>query len=57
MYVAELALVTNWKCWKHYEDGREGLSKLYSDMYYKVNDYAYSHFKGDDMAYYFNVTD
>ena len=56
-YVTELAVVTNLKCWQWYERGNDKLSKLYSDYYYKVQDYVYSHFKGEDIDYYFNITD
>lgn len=56
-YVTELALVLNWKCWKHYEEGRMELSKLYSDLYYECNAWCLEHLNGDDAKYYFEVTD
>lgn len=57
IYITELALVTNWKCWEWYEKGNEKLSALYSDYYYKVRDYALSHLKGEELTYYFDTTD
>lgn len=56
-YVTELAMVLNWKCWQHYEQGNEDYAQLYSDLYYEVNDWCYENLKGDDLTYYFNTTD
>ena len=56
-YLAELAIVTNWKCWKHYEAGNEEVSRLYNDLYYEVRDWAYDNLKGDDLEYYWRMTD
>lgn len=57
IYLAELALVLNWKCWMHYESKREDLSDVYGELYYQTNDYAYSTLEGDDMKYYYKVLD
>ena len=57
VYVTELAIVTNWKCWEHFSKGRESLSKLYSDLYYKVSGWCIDHLKGDDLSYYLRMTD
>lgn len=56
-YCTELAIVTNLRCWLWYENDNKELSKLYADYYYKVRDYALSHFKGKDFEYYFHMTD
>lgn len=56
-YLTELVMVLNHKCWQHYYDGNESMSRLYSDLYYKANDYAYDNLKGEELNYYFNVTD
>lgn len=57
MYLTDLVIVVNHKCWQHYERGNEELSALYSDLYYKTHDYARKHLKGDELTYYFHVTD
>lgn len=57
VYLTELALVTNWKCWQHYEKGNTDVSKLYSDYYYKTRDYALRHLKDDELRYYLETTD
>lgn len=57
VYLTELVMVLNHKCWEHYDKGNDTLSKLYSDLYYKANDYAWENLKGDDLTYFFNCTD
>ena len=56
-YLTELAMVVNWKCWQHHEEGNEKVSELYSDLYYKTRDYALNHLKGDELTYYIRTTD
>lgn len=55
-YLAELVLVLNWKGWQWYEKDEER-SKIYFDIYQKADDYAYENLKGEDLNYYFHVTD
>ena len=57
VYVTELALVLNWKCWQHYEKGNEELSRLYSDLYYEADGWCCANLKGDDLTYYWKTTD
>lgn len=56
-YLTDLVVVLNHSCWFWYERGNEELSQLYSDLYYKTHDYACKHLKGEEMSYYFRVTD
>lgn len=56
-YLTELVIVLNHKCWFFYERGNERLSKLYSSLYYEAHDYACEHLKGDEMKFYFEITD
>ena len=57
VYVTELSLVLNWKCWQHYENGDKELSRLYSDLYYAVDGWCYANLKDDDLVYYWKTTD
>jgi len=57
VYVTELALVTNWRCWLHHDAGDDALSDLYAELYYKVRGWCLDNLKGDDIRYYFEVTD
>ena len=56
-YVTELSLVTNWKCWQHYEHGNDALSMVYERLYYEVRNWCLDNLEGDDIRYYFEVTD
>lgn len=56
-YVTELAIVTNWKCWEHWEKGDNDLGLLYHDMYYTVRDWCLDNLKGEDLRYYLETTD
>ena len=59
VYLTELVIVLNLRCWFWYENDREELSKLYSDLYYEANEYAWDFVEGDDekASYYFRMTD
>ena len=57
VYVTELVLVMNWKCWKHYEHGDMKLSELYSDLYYEARAWCLDHLKGADFDYFWRTTD
>lgn len=57
IYLTELAMVMNWKCWQHYDNGNEELSKLYEELYYKTDEYALNNLKGEELSYYVRTTD
>lgn len=57
VYMTELVMILNWKCWVHYERGNTKLSELYSDLYYKARDIAFETLKGDDLKYFIRTTD
>ncbi len=57
VYMTELVMVLNRKCWEwHYKDN-EPRSQLYEDLFYELQDYCYETFKGDDLDYFFRTTD
>ena len=56
MYLTDLVVVLNHKCWQHYEKGNQEYSDLYSDLYYNTHDYACEHLKGEELSYYFRIT-
>jgi hypothetical protein len=56
-YLTELVLVLNWKCWAFYDKGMNEYSLLYSNLYHEANNYAWEHLKGEELNYYYNVTD
>lgn len=57
VFITELAIVTNLKCWDWYEYGNEEWSKFYADAYYQCREYALDHLKGNELVYYINTTD
>lgn len=59
VYLTELVIVLNMKCWYWYEKGDNEKSQLYSELYYKTNDYAWTFVEGDEekVEYYFRMTD
>lgn len=56
-YLTELVIVLNLKCWYHYDHGRQDLSQVYSDLFYKAKHYADSHLHGEEFEYYWQMTD
>lgn len=57
LYLTELVIVLNHRCWMHYDKGNMELSKLYSDYYYEAREYALDNLKGEEFEHYFSVTD
>ena len=57
VYMTELVMVLNWKCWVHYERGNNRLAETYSDLYYKARELAFITLKGDDLKYFIQTTD
>ena len=56
IYLTELAIVTNWKCWYFFEKD-DKKSELYSELYYNTREYALKHLKGSELKYYLETTD
>ena len=56
IYLTELVLVLNWKCWEHYQFNKS-LSNLYGRLYEDANDYAIQNLKGKELDYYLEKVD
>lgn len=65
-FFTEFVICLNIKAWEHYshadnnmDDTTESmeLSRLYSDLYHKAKDLVYEKWTGDDIDYFFEVTD
>ena len=56
IYLTELAMVMNWKCWYYFEKD-DKKCELYSELYYHTRDYALDHLKGSELKYYLDTTD
>ena len=56
IYLTELVLVLNHKCWQHAEE-RPELAQLYEKLYFDADEYALDNLKGQEKQYYLEVTD
>lgn len=54
-----LVVTLNHKIWQHYEatPRREDLVRLYDNLWRQAEDYALTNLKGDELQYYYNITD
>ena len=67
IYMTELAMVINHKCWEHYHRSRNELTPFcdnhseigqwYKDKYYELLDWADEHLKGNELTYFYNTLD
>lgn len=56
-YLTELVMILNRKCWEWYGKGKHQRSELYGELYYETRDYALDNLKGEELSYFFRVTD
>ena len=56
-YLTELVLVLNWKLWQHYEQNDMALAELYNDLWQQADAYACENLKGEELKYFYEVTD
>lgn len=54
-YLTELVMVMSWKSFEH--ETNMQYCKLYSDLYYKLDNYAMKNLKGEELDYYIHTTD
>lgn len=56
-YLTELVMVLNHKIWQHYEQHNDEYSHLYNKLWQQADEYAINNLKGDDLTYFYNMTD
>lgn len=58
-YLTELVMVLNHKIWQWYDDGGKHaeIARVYSKLWEEARDYAETHLKGEEMEYYWRITD
>lgn len=56
IYLTELVMVLNWKIFEYYKKD-DDLCALYDHLWKKADDYAVNHLKGDELKYFYRVTD
>lgn len=57
IYLTELVLVLNRKCWEWHDKGNTALSELYDELFHTAQGYAYDTLKGDELDYFWRTTD
>lgn len=55
-YLTELILVLNHKIWQHYEKN-PNVATLYNSLWEQTDRYAIENLKGEELEYYYDVTD
>lgn len=62
-YLTEFILVLNHKIWEHYGGGPEDeksnqeLAAVYNELWQAADDWAANNLKGDELDYYYQITD
>lgn len=57
VYITELVMVLNCKCWDYYGKKNYELSALYTKLYLKLDAWCCENLKDDDADYYYHTTD
>lgn len=57
VYITELVMVLNHKCWQHYDEGHSAISKLYTMLYNELDGLVAETLTGDELAYYYETID
>lgn len=53
----ELVMILNHKCWAHAHFNQNQIGRLYSDLFYKTQDWGYKNLKGEELHYFINTLD
>lgn len=57
VYLTELVISLNWKIWEHYEKGNQEIAKVYNELWEKADNYACENLKGEELSFFYRVTD
>lgn len=55
-YLTHLVMALNHKIWEHYKTNK-AYAELYNELWQKADAYACDNLKGDELAYFYRVTD
>ena len=58
-YITEFCMCLNWKSWEWGERGNGELTKLYTKLYYELDELITSHYESrpNELEYYYTTTD
>ena len=57
IYLTELVIVLNHKIWQHHRLGNLSYAMLYNDLWEKADTYACTHLKGEELSFFYQITD
>lgn len=57
VYLTELVMVLNHKIWQWWESGNKDMAALYDGLWKEADAYAINNLKGDELTYFYKVTD
>lgn len=55
-YLTELVITLNHKIWQWY-DKNENVAVVYNDLWEKADEYAVNNLKGEELSYFYQMTD
>ncbi len=55
IYLTELVMILNWKMWQW--QSNEAMCALYHELWGKADDYACTNLNGEELSYFYQVTD
>lgn len=55
-YLTDLVITLNHKIWEHYET-RPSYAEVYNELWEQADAYACDNLKGDELSYFYRVTD
>ena len=56
IYLTELVITLNMKIWEWYETN-ETVARVYNDLWEQADEYACTNLKGDELSWFYRVTD
>lgn len=57
VFLTELVCTCNLKICEHYENGNKKLAKVYDSLWRKADAYACKHLKGEELSFFYRITD
>ena len=56
IYLTELVIALNWGIWRNYETNQK-LAEVYNELWEEADGYACDNLRGDELSFFYEVTD
>lgn len=56
-YITELVMALNWKGWRWYNAHETERAQVYFDLYHEAAEWCENNLKGEELDYYYELTD